>query len=94
MLRRRKSRKPDRPSWCRHYDEWKRAYDESEALMARNSKHTADWSPEDLLRLEELTKVYGEAAIRMWDEAPESENWASAHIKCGYPASRRLPLGQ
>ena len=72
----------DRPTWCRHYDEWKRAYEEANALMARNSDRAEDWSPEDLARLAELTRTYGEAAGRMWDEAPESENWTSAHIKC------------
>lgn len=82
MFRRRKSRKPDRPSWCQHYDVWKRAYDEAEALMAQNSDQTEDWTPEDLARLKELTETYGAAAIQMWDEAPESENWESAHIKC------------
>ena len=77
-----KTRESDRPTWCRHYDEWKRAFDETELLTARNSDRTEDWSPEDLARLAELTRTYGEAARRMWDEAPESENWTSAHIKC------------
>ena len=77
-----KTRESDRPTWCRHYDEWKRAYDEAEVLTARNSDRTEDWSPEDLARLAELTHTFGQAARRMWDEAPESEIWASAHIKC------------
>ena len=77
-----KTEESDRPAWCRHYDEWRRAYDEAEALMARNSSRTEDWSREDLARLAELTRTYGEAAGRMWDEAPESEDWTSAHIKC------------
>lgn len=77
-----KTRESDRPTWCRHYDEWKRAYDEAEVLTARNSDRTEDWSPEDLARLAELTHTFGQAARRMWDEAPESETWASAHIKC------------
>ena len=82
MTTRTKTREPDRPTWCHYYDEWKRAYDEAEALTARNSDRTEDWSPEDLERLAELIRTYGEAAHRMWDEAPESENWTSAHIKC------------
>ena len=53
-----------------------------EALTARNSDRTKDGSPEDHARLQELTRTYGEAAGRMWDEAPETENWTSAHIKC------------
>ncbi|MDE0613413.1 MAG: hypothetical protein OXI32_03260 [bacterium] len=73
----------DRPTWCCHFDEWKRAFEEAEALKARNSDRTEDWSREDLVRLEELTSAFAQAAGRMWDEAPESENWASAHIKCG-----------
>ena len=77
-----KTREPDRPTWCRHYDEWKRAYDEVEALTARNSDRSEDWSPEDLARLAELIRTFGQAARRMWDEAPESETWTSAHIKC------------
>lgn len=77
-----KTDESDRPPWCSHYDEWKRSYDETEALMARNSIRTEDWSRDDLARLAELTRTYGEAAGRMWDEAPESENWTSAHIKC------------
>jgi hypothetical protein len=82
MMARTKTRESARPTWCRHYDEWKRAYDEPEALMTRNSDRTEDWSPEDLTQLAELTRAYGQAAGRMWDEAPESENWNSAHIKC------------
>ena len=82
MMARTKARESDRPTWCRHYDEWKRAHDESEALMARNSDRTEDWSPEDLARLAELTRTFGEAARWMWNEAPESENWTSVHIKC------------
>ena len=82
LMTRTKTEESDRPTWCRHYDEWKRAYDEAEALMARNSDRAEDWSREDLARLEELTRTYGEAAGRMWDEAPESEDWTSAHIKC------------
>ena len=77
-----KAKESDRPTWCRHYDEWKRAHDEADALMARNSDRTEDWSREDLARLQELTQTYGEAARRMWNEAHESENWASARIKC------------
>lgn len=50
--------------------------------MAKNSELTEDWSAEDLARLEELTRTYGEASARMWEEAPETENWTSAHIKC------------
>ena len=79
----RKSKESDRPSWCRHYDEWKRAADEIEALEARNTEFTADWTKEDLERLAELINARGSAAYRMWDEAPESENWESAHLKCG-----------
>ena len=82
MTTRTKTRESDRPTWCRHYDEWKRADDETEVLTARNSDRTDEWSPEDLARLAELTRTYGEAARRMWDETPESENWTSAHIKC------------
>ena len=82
LMTRTKTEESDRPTWCRHYDEWKRAYDEAEAFMARNSGRAEDWSREDLARLEELTRTYGEAAGRMWGEAPESENWTSAHIKC------------
>ena len=82
LMTKTKTEESDRPTWCRHYDEWKRAFDEAEALMARNSSRTEDWSREDLARLAELTRTYGEAAGRMWDEAPESENWTSAHIKC------------
>ncbi len=76
------TRVSDRPTWCRHYDEWKRAHDEAEVLTARNSDLPEDWSRKDLARLEALTQNYGEAADRMWDEAPETENWTSAHIKC------------
>lgn len=82
LMTRTRTTESDRPMWCRHYDEWKRAYDETEALMARNSDRTEDWSREDLARLAELTRIYGEAAGRMWGEAPESEDWTSAHIKC------------
>ena len=82
IMTRTEARESDRPTWCRHYDEWKQAFDESEALMARNSDRTEDWSPEDLARLAELTRTFGEAARRMWDEASDSENWTSAHIKC------------
>ena len=77
-----KIRESDRPMWCRHYDEWKLAYDEAEALKARNSDTTESWSREDLARLAELTQTFGAAARRMWDEAPDSEDWTSAHIKC------------
>ena len=82
LMSRTKTRQSDRPTWCRHYDDWKRAYEEANALTARNSDRTEDWSREDLERLEELTRTYAEAAGRMWDEAPDSENWTSAHIKC------------
>ena len=82
LMTRSKAKKSDRPTWCRHYDEWKRGHDETEALMARNSDRTEDWSREDLARLQELTQTYGEAADRMWNEAHESENWTSARIKC------------
>ena len=82
LMTRTKTEESDRPTWCRHYDEWKRAYEEANALTARNSDRTEDWSREDLARLAELTRTYGEAAGRMWDEAPESEDWTSAHIKC------------
>ena len=80
---RRRSKKSDRPSWCLHYDEWKRADDEIRALESRNTDFTADWAEEDLRRLEELISARGEAAYRMWEKAPESENWESARIKCG-----------
>lgn len=79
---RRRARQARRPSWCKHYDEWQRAYRESEELTARNGNATADWSQEDQLLLYELTNQYTAAAGRMWDEAPDSENWDSAHIKC------------
>ena len=79
----RKPKESGRPSWCRHYDEWKRAADEIEALEDRNTEFTADWTQEDLKRLEELINARCNAAYRMWDEAPESENWESAHLKCG-----------
>ena len=82
LMTRTKTEEPDRPTWCRHYDEWKRAHDEAEALTARNSDRAEDWSREDLARLQELIRIRGDAAGRMWDEAPESENWTSAHIKC------------
>ena len=82
LMTRTKTAESDRPTWCRHYDEWKQAHEELEALTARNSDRTEDWSREDLARLAELTRIRGEAAGRMWDEAPESENWTSAHIKC------------
>lgn len=77
-----KTEESDRPTWCRHYDEWKRAHEELVALTARNSDRAEDWSREDLARLTELTRIRGEAAGRLWGEAPESENWTSAHIKC------------
>lgn len=83
LMTRTKTAESDRPTWCSHYDEWKQAHEELEALTARNSDRTEDWSQEDLARLAELTRIRGEAAGRMWDEAPESENWTSAHIKCG-----------
>ena len=73
-MTRTKTEESDRPTWCRHYDEWKRAYEEANALTTRNSDRTEDWSREDLARLAELTRTYGEAAGRMWDEAPESED--------------------
>ena len=82
LMTRTRTAESDRPTWCRHYDEWKRAYDEADALMARNSDRTEDWSREDLARLAELIQIYGEAAGRLWGEAPESEDWTSAHIKC------------
>ena len=82
LMNKTKTEESDRPTWCCHYDEWKRAYEEANALKARNSDFTEDWSREDLARLEELTRLFAEAAGRMWDEAPESENWTSAHIKC------------
>ena len=82
LMTRTKTDEPSRPTWCRHYDEWKRAHDEAEALTARNSDRTEDWSREDLARLQELIRIRGEAAGRLWNEAPESENWTSAHIKC------------
>ena len=78
-----KSQKSGRPSWCRHYDEWKRAAGELEALQAQNTEFIADWTKEDLARLDKLIQARGEAANRMWDEAPESETWTSAHLKCG-----------
>ena len=79
----RKSNETDRPSWCRHFDEWKRAADEINGLEARNTEFTADRTKEDLKRLQELIEARGEAAYRMWDKAPESETWTSAHLKCG-----------
>ena len=82
LTTRTKTDEPDRPTWCRHYDEWKRAHDEAEALTARNSDRTEDWAREDLARLQELIRIRGEAAGRLWNEAPKSENWTSAHIKC------------
>lgn len=82
ISRRRRARQARRPSWCRHYDEWQRAYYESEELTIRNGNATDDWSQEDLQQLYELTNQYTAAAGRMWDEAPDSENWDSAHIKC------------
>ena len=83
LMTRTKTKESDRPTWCRHYDEWKQAHEELETLTARNSDRADDWSREDLARLEQLTRIRGEAAGRMWGEAPESENWTSAHIKCG-----------
>ena len=77
-----KTKESDRPTWCRHYDEWKQAHEELETLTARNTDRAEDWSREDLARLAELTRIRGDAAGRMWDEAPESQIWASAHIKC------------
>ena len=50
--------------------------------MARKSSRTGDWSREDLARLAELTRTGGEAAGRMRYEAPEPENWISAHVRC------------
>ena len=82
LMTRTKTEEPDRPTWCRHYDEWKRAHEEAEALTARNSDRAEDWSREDLARLQELIRIRGDAAGRLWNEAPESEIWASAHIKC------------
>ena len=82
LMTRTKTAESHRPTWCRHYDEWKRAQEELDALTARNSDRAEDWSPEDLARLAELIRIRGEAAGRMWDEAPESENWTSVHIKC------------
>jgi len=79
----RKSKESGRPSWCRHYDDWKRAADELEALEARNTEFTADWANEDLKRRDALIEACGDAADQMWNEAPESENWESAHLKCG-----------
>lgn len=79
---RRRSKKSDRPSWCLHYDEWKRADDEIKALESRNTICTTDWTQEDLRRLAELIDARGEASGRMWGEAPDSENWDSARIKC------------
>lgn len=79
---RRRSKKSVRPSWCLHYDEWKRANDEIKALESRNTDFTADWTQEDLRRLAELIDARGEAAGRMWDEAPDSESWDSARLKC------------
>ena len=81
-MTRTKAEESDRPPSCRHYDEWKRAHEELEALTTRNSDRTEDWSREDLARLEDLARIRDEAAGRMWDEAPESENWTSARIKC------------
>ena len=42
LITRTKTEESDRPTWCRHYDEWKRAYDEAEAVMARNSDRVPD----------------------------------------------------
>ena len=82
LMTRSKTKESDRPMWCRHYDEWKQAHEALETLTARNTDRVEDWTREDLAQLEELTRIRGEAAGRMWDEAPESEIWASAHIKC------------
>ena len=82
LITKTKMEESDRPTWCRHYDEWKRAHQELVALAARNSDRAEDWSREDLARLTELTRIRGEAAGRLWGEAAESENWTSAHIKC------------
>lgn len=72
-----------RPAWCRHYDAWERAFDAAERLKARNSDFTADWSQYDLLLLEGYTDEFVFAASRMWAAAPVSEDWSSAHRKCG-----------
>lgn len=77
------SRSPIRPAWCRHYDAWERAFDEAERLKARNSEFTADWSEYDLRLLEGFTDEFVTAAHRMWSAAPASENWQTAHRKCG-----------
>ena len=81
-MTRTKTKESDRPTWCCHYDEWKQAHEDLETLTSRNSDRAEDWSREDLARLQELNRIRGEAAGRMWGEAPESENWTSAHIKC------------
>lgn len=52
LMNRTKTEESDRPTWCRHYDEWKRAYEEANALTARNSDQPEDWSREDLARLD------------------------------------------
>ena len=63
--------------------EFANAFEKAERLKARNSEFTADWSEYDLLLLEGFTDEFVVAANRMWSAASASEDWASAHRKCG-----------
>ena len=72
----------ERPSWCRHYDTWERAVNESERIAARHGDHAPDWPDGVLERWAALNQTYADAARAIWAEAPDEENWATAEAKC------------
>lgn len=74
---------PSGPSWCVHAEHLEAELILQERLMARHGDQTADWPSDDLGRFISSIDAQGQAAGRLWDQAPESYNWADVRRECG-----------
>ena len=81
-----------RPSWCRHYDEWERANTEAERIAAQYGDVAAEWPADELKRWSDLVEAYADAARRMWAEAPDEARWDTAEAVCGTERTSPYPV--
>ena len=56
-----------RPSWCRHYDAWKRAVDEQDDIAARYGSKVTAWPSGVLDEFDAAMEAQFEAADVLWD---------------------------
>ena len=73
---------PARPSWCVHAEKIDAELALQERLIAQHGDQTADWPAGDLERFARSIDAQGEAAGRLWDQAPESHRWADVRREC------------